>query len=73
MKRSEMLRLMWEFVQTVETDYDEYMSEKDMDTLLTLMEYKGMRPPLNKIISGTSKEAFLAIQEYKNALEWEPE
>lgn len=45
MKRSEMVKLMWDFIQEVESDYDYYMTKDDVDTLLNRMEKAGMQPP----------------------------
>jgi len=44
-KRSEMLELMWEYIQDVEHNYDLYMSKETTERLLELMENAGMLPP----------------------------
>lgn len=48
MKRSEMVQLIWDYVQYVESDYDIYMEKQDCDRLLAGLEKAGMLPPLVK-------------------------
>lgn len=48
MKRSDMIELMWKFIQTVERDYDYYMEKHDTEELLNKMEQAGMLPPLQQ-------------------------
>lgn len=45
MKRSEMVQLIWDYVQSVECDYDCYMDQDNCDELLRKMELAGIRPP----------------------------
>lgn len=48
MKRSEMVNVIREFVATVEYDYDCYMTPKDCDELLAVIQKAGMIPPPSK-------------------------
>lgn len=50
MKRSEMVNLMWLFIQEIEDDYDRYMDEETTEKLLTFIEKIGMLPPDRDII-----------------------
>jgi hypothetical protein len=52
MKRSEMVNLIWQYIQEVERDYDRYMEEENASELLLKIEQAGMLPPpqTNKII-----------------------
>jgi hypothetical protein len=60
-----MIKLMWKYIQFVESDYDKYMSENDVNTLLLLMETAGMIPPL---------EPDRRVEDCDLGLpEWEPE
>lgn len=62
MKRSEMVKIMWEFIENIECDYDRYMTEEETDALLAKIEEAGMRAPL------------LLNQKYKGPLEgWDEE
>lgn len=45
MKRSEVVDLMWKYVQQVENNYDRYMTKNNVDDLLRLVELAGMKPP----------------------------
>jgi hypothetical protein len=45
MKRSEMIKIMFEWIQNeVEYDYDCYMDRESTDQLLAVMEKAGMKP-----------------------------
>jgi hypothetical protein len=45
MKRSEMVKIMWNYIQQCEPDYDCYMDERATDNLLSIIENAGMLPP----------------------------
>jgi hypothetical protein len=44
MKRSEMIKLIWDYVQSVEYDYNRYMDESHCEELLRKIESAGMKP-----------------------------
>jgi hypothetical protein len=69
MKRSEMVQLIWNYIQSVECDYDCYMDEDSCNTLLRKIELAGMRPPFCSAIF--QKEAIKYI--YPDGNQWEPE
>lgn len=45
MKRSEMINLIWRYVESIESDYDLYLHYDDISPLLDLIELAGMSPP----------------------------
>lgn len=61
MKRSEMIDIMWKFIQNIECDYDVYMKKTDTEDLLDIIEKAGMKPPMYEPFSG------------KILFQWEPE
>lgn len=77
MKRSEMVKLMWDFIQSVETNYDIYMTLESTAELLQKMEAAGMLPPRRSVdttvvVNGVYiPEAFRPSATVSN--EWEPE
>ncbi len=74
MKRSDMVKLIWDFVQTAESDYDIYMSKLDCDSLLQEMEESGMLPPqvASSVTTKTFKDEIIysAVEFHSK---WEPE
>lgn len=78
MKRSEMVRIMWDFIQKVECDYDFYMSEASTDALLAEMEKAGMQPPLPaqtslEAVNKNGDKLFVDGFLTKAIFNWEPE
>ena len=44
MKRSDAVKLIWDYVQSVEKDYDIYLEEENCDVLLSKLEEAGIGP-----------------------------
>ena len=45
MTRKEMIKVIWNYIEEVECDYDCYMNPENADTLLSKIEAAGMLPP----------------------------
>ena len=76
MKRSEMIELMWAFIQSVEDDYDRYMDKESVGELLAEVEKAGMLPPfVDQAVVGDKDHYTLHVDQavYPGLCEWEPE
>ena len=73
MKRSEMVDLMWSFIQDVEYQYDIYMKKEDTKELLSEMEKAGMLPPHLDRYEYGEKTPLLADSYISYDFIWEPE
>ncbi len=76
MKRSEMIELMWNFIQQVQCGNVYYMDKTDTSKLLNKMEQAGMYPERYEAVMATGKKYNSETDQGRDTIivnGWEPE